>query len=112
MNICRRRINHLLTPLSFVFSKNQLQKFLLKIIPHRFGIINSPTDKIITNHKTEVRKMKSTGSSVAKGIGVGMLVGGAMTLIGSSMMNSKKANYKKMAKKAIKSAESFMDSMM
>ncbi len=56
--------------------------------------------------------MKSTGSSVAKGIGVGMLVGGAMTLIGSTMMNSKKANYKKMAKKAIKSAESFMDSMM
>ncbi len=56
--------------------------------------------------------MKSSGSSIAKGIGVGMLVGGAMTIIGSSMMNSKKANYKKMAKKAIKSAESFMDSMM
>ena len=51
-------------------------------------------------------------ASIAKGIGVGMLVGGAMTIIGSSMMNSKKANYKKMAKKAIKSAESFMDSMM
>ena len=29
--------------------------------------------------------MKSTGSSVAKGIGVGMLIGGAMTLIGSTM---------------------------
>ena len=56
--------------------------------------------------------MKNSGSSIAKGIGVGMLVGGAMTIIGSSMMNSKKANYKKMAKKAIKSAESFMDSMM
>jgi len=50
--------------------------------------------------------MKNSGSSIAKGIG------GAMTIIGSSMMNSKKANYKKMAKKAIKSAESFMDSMM
>ena len=56
--------------------------------------------------------MKSSGSSIAKGIGVGMLVGGAMTIIGSSMMNSKKTNYKKMAKKAIKSAESIMDSMM
>ncbi len=56
--------------------------------------------------------MKNSGSSIAKGIGVGMLVGGAMTIIGSSMMNSKKANYKKMAKKAIKSAESFMDSVM
>lgn len=56
--------------------------------------------------------MKNSGSSIAKGIGVGMLVSGVMTIIGSSMMNSKKANYKKMAKKAIKSAESFMDSMM
>jgi hypothetical protein len=64
------------------------------------------------NPKTEVIIMKSSGSSVAKGIGVGMLVGGAMTILGSTMMNSKKANYKKMAKKAIKSAETFMDSVM
>ena len=56
--------------------------------------------------------MKNSGSSIAKGIGVGMLVGGAMTIIGSSMMNNKKMNYKKMAKKAINSAESFMESMM
>ena len=34
--------------------------------------------------------MKNSGSSIAKGIGVGMLVGGAMTIIGSSMMNSKR----------------------
>ena len=56
--------------------------------------------------------MKNSGSSLAYGIVVGMHVGGAMTIIGSSMMNNKKMNYKKMAKKAIKSAESFMDSMM
>ena len=30
--------------------------------------------------------MKNSGSSIAKGIGVGMLVGGAMTIIGSSMI--------------------------
>jgi gas vesicle protein len=56
--------------------------------------------------------MKSKTSSVVKGIGVGMLVGGATAIIGSSMMGGKKTNYKKMAQKAIKTAESFMDNMM
>ena len=32
-----------------------------------------------------------------KGIGVGMLVGGATALIGGTMKSSKKMNYKKMA---------------
>ena len=56
--------------------------------------------------------MKNKTNSVIKGLGIGMIVGGATAIIGSSMMGSKKTNYKKMAQKAIKTAESFMDSMM
>lgn len=56
--------------------------------------------------------MKSTTSSIMKGIGVGMLVGGATALIGGTMKSSKKMNYKKMANKAIKTANNFMDSIM
>lgn len=47
-----------------------------------------------------------------KGIGVGMLVGGATALIGGSMKSSKKMNYKKMANKAMKTANNIMDSIM
>lgn len=56
--------------------------------------------------------MKSSTSSIMKGIGVGMLVGGATALISGSMWGSGKSKYKKMAKKAVKSAEQFMDSIM
>lgn len=56
--------------------------------------------------------MKSTTSNIMKGIGVGMLVGGATALIGGSMKSSKKMNYKKMANKAMKTANNLMDSIM
>lgn len=56
--------------------------------------------------------MKSTTSNIMKGIGVGMLVGGATALIGGSMKSSKKMNYKKMANKAMKTANNIMDSIM
>lgn len=56
--------------------------------------------------------MKSSTSSIMKGIGVGMLVGGATALIGGTMKSSKKMNYKKMANKAIKTANNFMDTFM
>lgn len=53
--------------------------------------------------------MKNTTSNIMKGIGVGMLVGGATALIGGSMKSSKKMNYKKMANKAMKTANNIMD---
>ena len=56
--------------------------------------------------------MKSTTSSIMKGIGVGMLVGGATALIGGTMKSSKKMNYKKRAHKAIKTANNLMDTFM
>lgn len=56
--------------------------------------------------------MKNKTNSIVKGLGVGMLVGGATAIIGGSMMGGKKTNYKKMAQKAIKTAENFMDNMM
>ncbi|MEE1064778.1 MAG: hypothetical protein UH249_01450 [Acutalibacteraceae bacterium] len=56
--------------------------------------------------------MTNTTSNLMKGIGVGMLVGGATALIGGSMKNSKKMNYKKMANKAMKTANNLMDSFM
>ncbi|MBR5262342.1 MAG: hypothetical protein IKV49_00840 [Clostridia bacterium] len=56
--------------------------------------------------------MKSTTSSIMKGIGVGMLVGGATALIGGTMKGSKKMNYKKMANRAIKTANDLMDTIL
>ena len=56
--------------------------------------------------------MKNTTSSIMKGVGVGMLVGGATALIGGSMKGSKKINYKKMANKAMKTANNLMDTFM
>lgn len=56
--------------------------------------------------------MKNKTNSVIKGLGVGMMVGGATAIIGTSMMSSKKTNYKKLAQRAIKTAENFMDNMM
>lgn len=56
--------------------------------------------------------MKNSTSSIMKGVGVGMLVGGATALIGGSMKGSKKFNYKKMANKAIKTANNLMDTFM
>ena len=52
-----------------------------------------------------------TTSDIMKGAGLGLLVGGLAAWAGSSMKGSKK-NYKKMAKKAVKSAENFIDTMM
>ena len=64
------------------------------------------------NKNEEGFLMKTTTSNVMKGIGVGMLVGGATALIGGSMKNSKKMNYKKMANKAMKTANNIMDTFM
>lgn len=56
--------------------------------------------------------MKSSTSSIMKGIGVGMLFGGAAAIIGGSVWGGKKNKYMKVAKKAVKSAEQFMDNLM
>ena len=55
--------------------------------------------------------MSCTTSDLMKGAGLGLLVGGLAAWAGSSMKGSKK-NYKKMAKRAVKSAENFIDTMM
>ena len=55
--------------------------------------------------------MKCTTSDIMKGAGLGIVVGGIAAAIGSSMKGSK-TNYKKMAKKAVKTAEQFLDTMM
>lgn len=55
--------------------------------------------------------MNCTTSDLLKGAGLGLLVGGIAAVMSSSMTGSKK-NYKKMAKKAVKSAENFIDTMM
>lgn len=55
--------------------------------------------------------MNMSTSDIMKGAGLGLLVGGIAAWIGGSMKSSK-TNYKKMAKRAVKSAESFIDSMM
>ena len=56
--------------------------------------------------------MKNKTVNVVTGIGVGMLVGGATALLGGAVMGNKKMNYTKLAQKAIKSAENFMDNLM
>ena len=56
--------------------------------------------------------MKTKTANVVTGIGVGMLVGGATAILGSAVMGNKKMNYKKLAQKAIKGAEDFMDNIM
>ena len=56
--------------------------------------------------------MKTKTSNIMKGIGVGMLVGGTTAIIGGSMKGAKKMNYKKMANKAMKTANNIMDSFM
>ena len=56
--------------------------------------------------------MKNKTVNVVTGIGVGMLVGGATALLGGSVMGNKKMHYKKLAQKAIMSAENFMDNLM
>lgn len=55
--------------------------------------------------------MSWSTSDIMKGAGLGLLVGGIAAWIGGSI-KSPKTNYKKMAKKAVKSAENFIDSMM
>ena len=55
--------------------------------------------------------MKWSASDIVKGAGIGIIVGGIAAAFTSSMRGSK-TNYKKMAKKAVKSAENFLDSMM
>ena len=76
--------------------------------------MNITTRTAKNNNKitSEVKQMKNKTNSIVKGLGVGMLVGGATAIIGGSMMGGKKTNYKKMAQKAIKTAENFMDNMM
>ena len=56
--------------------------------------------------------MKTTTASIMKGVGVGMLVGGATAVIGGMMKGSKKMNFKKMANKAMKTANDLMDTFM
>ncbi len=56
--------------------------------------------------------MKTSTSSIMKGVGVGMLVGGATAVIGGMMKGSKKMNFKKMANKAMKTANDLMDTFM
>ncbi|MBQ7548995.1 MAG: hypothetical protein IJT03_04745 [Clostridia bacterium] len=55
--------------------------------------------------------MKSKTSKVMTGVGVGMLVGGATALLGGKMMGDKSSGYKKLAKKAVKTVEDFIDGM-
>lgn len=55
--------------------------------------------------------MNCSTSDLMKGAGLGLVVGGMAALLTSSMKGSK-MNYKKMAKKAVKSAENFIDSML
>ncbi len=56
--------------------------------------------------------MKSSTSSMMKTIGVGMLVGGATAILSGTMFGGKNKKYKKMAQKAIKTAEDFVDGWM
>lgn len=56
--------------------------------------------------------MNCSSSDLIKGAGLGLAVGCIAAFVGSSMKGTKKTSYKKMAKKAIKSAEQFIDGMM
>lgn len=56
---------------------------------------------------------KNKSSSIVKGVGVGMLIGGATAIMGSSIMgsNSNGKKYRKMADKAIRTAGDVIDSI-
>ena len=55
--------------------------------------------------------MKMKTSKLMTGVGVGMLVGGGAALLGGKMMGGKTNGYKKLAKKAVKTVEDFIDGM-
>lgn len=56
--------------------------------------------------------MKKKASAVIKGVGIGMIAGGATAVAGSMMMGSGSGRkYRKMANKAAKTAGDIMDSI-
>lgn len=56
--------------------------------------------------------MKKKASAVIKGVGIGMIAGGATAVAGSMMMSSGSSHkYRKMANKAAKTAGDIMDSI-
>ena len=55
---------------------------------------------------------KGNASSIVKGVGIAMAVGGGAAIVGSTMMSSSKSGtIKKSVSKMIKSMENFVDNM-